>query len=114
MGNVNTTVNGRTCQRWASDYPHANWFRGNKMYPDGSKRAAGNKCRNPDRNWNEGVWCYTTDPRVRWEACDVPLCSGECIPRRITFVEYMQLKQLKQEHYTGSSVRIRIQITSKI
>ena len=63
------------------------------MYSDGSVIAAGNKCRNPDSGWDIGVWCYTTDPNVRWELCDVPVCpvDGECIPRRITLVEYMQL-----------------------
>jgi len=60
------------------------------MYPDVSVSAAGNKCRNPESNFYAGVWCYTTDPDMRWEVCDVPLCpeEGECVPRRITFVEY--------------------------
>ena len=29
---------------------------------------------NPDGE--EGAWCYTTDPNVRWELCDIPDCSG--------------------------------------
>ena len=34
-------------------------------------------CRNPS-GWSGGVWCYTLDPAVRWEVCDVPLCqTGE-------------------------------------
>ena len=33
--------------------------------------------RNPS-GWSGGVWCYTLDPAVRWEVCDVPLCqTGE-------------------------------------
>ena len=30
-----------------------------------------NYCRNPDSE-DGGVWCYTTDPKVKWEYCDVP------------------------------------------
>lgn len=43
--------------------------------PKGSLEAAENYCRNPDLD-EGGPWCYTTDPRKRWEYCDIPLCSG--------------------------------------
>ena len=33
-----------------------------------------NFCRNPDGGVR--VWCYTTDPEMRWEFCDVPFCDG--------------------------------------
>ncbi|VDH97333.1 Hypothetical predicted protein [Mytilus galloprovincialis] len=33
-----------------------------------------NYCRNPDRE-PEGPWCYTMDPRKRFEYCDVPFCG---------------------------------------
>ena len=33
-----------------------------------------NFCRNPDGGVR--VWCYTTDPGMRWEFCDVPICDG--------------------------------------
>jgi len=81
MGDVDTTVSGRTCQAWTSDSPHYNEYEEDSLYPDGSVSAAGNKCRNPDDEWNGGVWCYTTDPWKEWDTCDVPLCSqeGECI-----------------------------------
>jgi len=46
----------------------------NAMYPDGSVAAANNYCRNPDGS-AVGLWCYTTDPSVRWEPCDVALCG---------------------------------------
>lgn len=28
-----------------------------------------NYCRNPTRK-TKSIWCYTTDPEVRWEYCD--------------------------------------------
>lgn len=35
-----------------------------------------NYCRNA--GGEEPVpWCYTMDPRVRWQHCDIPLC-GKC------------------------------------
>ena len=77
MGNVATTVSGRKCQAWTSDSPHEHRYDSDSMYPDGTVREAGNKCRNPDSGWNVGVWCYTTDPNQEWELCDVPLCRQE-------------------------------------
>lgn len=41
------------------------------MFPDGSKAAANNYCRNPDVMTRNGVWCYTMEAVVEWEYCDV-------------------------------------------
>ena len=45
---------------------------------------AKNYCRNPDKEFMNGVWCYTIDPSLRWELCDVPLC-GKLLKRNNTF-----------------------------
>jgi len=76
MGTLSTTVNGKTCQAWASNTPHApnSHAQNDGNYPDGSRALARNYCRNPGV-WSDGLWCYTTDPRTRWERCHVPLCS---------------------------------------
>ena len=34
-----------------------------------------NYCRNPDVFEPGGPWCYTTNPRIRWEYCDIPMCG---------------------------------------
>ena len=50
-------------------------FRRDNMYPEGNISLAHNYCRNPDSNWDESLWCYTTDSQLRWDHCDVPYCS---------------------------------------
>ena len=51
-------MSGRKCQKWNEQYPHEHdqpaWDH--------------NYCRNPDSE-DGGVWCYTTDPNVKWEYC---------------------------------------------
>ena len=76
IGKVSTTVTGRQCQHWSSNTPHEiNAAFTDNGFPDGSAEAAENYCRNPDAQYEEGVWCYTTDSQTRWESCDVPKCG---------------------------------------
>ena len=79
MGTVSVTASGRQCQAWTSNTPHVITvdYLDDSLYPDGSRAAALNYCRNPDVWDDTGVWCYTMDPAKRWEFCDVPLCSGK-------------------------------------
>ena len=61
------TETGKECQRWTSQHPH-NHDRTPENEPD-LGLGPHNFCRNPD-----GVaapWCYTMDPKERWEYCDV-------------------------------------------
>jgi len=74
MGQVSVTKSGRECQPWASQKPHDHSYTDDKFFPDGSAEKASNYCRNPEREWS-GVWCYTTDPNVRYEKCAVPSCG---------------------------------------
>ena len=76
IGHLNTTVTGIQCQKWTSNTPHEPMLRfSDTTFPDGSRAAAENYCRNPDASWFNGVWCYTMDPDVRWDVCDVPECG---------------------------------------
>jgi len=76
---LSVTESGRTCQRWDSNTPHGvsgNYYKalvgGN--YPEGSRAAAQNHCRNPDGE--PRPWCYTTDPEKRFELCDIKQCPA--------------------------------------
>ncbi|KAH3712363.1 hypothetical protein DPMN_072063 [Dreissena polymorpha] len=41
-------------------------------FPESSLTKAENYCRKPD---NEPCpWCYTTDPNLRWECCNLYRC----------------------------------------
>ncbi|MFT7799312.1 hepatocyte growth factor isoform X2 [Arapaima gigas] len=75
-GIKSVTRTGIPCQAWASTMPHDHNF-----LPVRNKRKdlQDNYCRNPD-NEPTGPWCFTTDPEVRHQSCDIPQCSDvECM-----------------------------------
>ncbi|XP_070543539.1 apolipoprotein(a)-like [Ptychodera flava] len=74
-GTVSMTVNGRTCQEWTEQSPQSH-SRTPENYPNAGL-GEHNYCRNPD-GWS-GVWCYTTDASVRWEACDIGQPDEHCV-----------------------------------
>jgi hypothetical protein len=61
-GNRDYTESGKSCQMWASTFPHKHTH----------TKQTKNFCRNPDSA--ERPWCYTNDADTRWEYCDVPSC----------------------------------------
>ncbi|CAC5408623.1 PLG [Mytilus coruscus] len=65
-GQINVTISGIQCKKWNSDYPHGSYYK--ELVGDQE-----NYCRNPD-NETGGPWCYTMDPAIRWEFCDVQYC----------------------------------------
>ncbi|XP_029819636.1 plasminogen-like [Manacus vitellinus] len=69
-GTASFTLSGKKCQAWSSMSPH----RHNKTadnFPNADLRQ--NYCRNPDADGRP--WCYTTDPGVRWEYCNLKRCD---------------------------------------
>ncbi|CAG2203522.1 PLG [Mytilus edulis] len=62
-GMISTTSSNRDCQTWKLNTPHRHPFHNQDE----------NYCRNPDGS--AAPWCYTTDPKKRWEYCNVPYCN---------------------------------------
>ena len=64
-GTKSVTISGKQCQVWAVLQPHNHTF---------TEVGEHNHCRNPI-GYKFGVWCFTTDPDMRWELCYVPRCD---------------------------------------
>jgi len=76
QGTASVTQNGIECQRWDSNEPHVPYHTyTDELFVDGSMSAAENYCRTVEDS-DTGPWCYTMDPEVRWEYCDIPLCAA--------------------------------------
>ncbi|KAG8583052.1 hypothetical protein GDO81_008263 [Engystomops pustulosus] len=69
-GTTYMTISGKLCQEWNSMLPHIHSKTPDK-FPD--KGLEKNYCRNPDGD--KGPWCYTTDPGLRWEYCNLKKCT---------------------------------------
>lgn len=70
-GNANVTKSGYACSRWtetAAGQPDS-------KFPDGSRAAAGNRCRNPTGDPG-GPWCYAAvDGTVATDYCETNGCD---------------------------------------
>ncbi|XP_028996559.1 plasminogen isoform X2 [Betta splendens] len=69
-GITSKTISGKKCQFWSSMSPHSHQ-KTQDRFPTADLRL--NLCRNPDGD--KAPWCYTTDPSVRWEYCNVAKCT---------------------------------------
>lgn len=71
MGKVNKTSGGLECQPWSSQEPHSH-DRPPNVFPQIVE--GDNYCRNVGGN-EPMPWCFTTDPNVRWQYCNIPKCG---------------------------------------
>ncbi|XP_078679466.1 uncharacterized protein LOC144915098 [Branchiostoma floridae x Branchiostoma belcheri] len=76
-GRVNR-AGDRLCQRWDSQSPHSHPHTP-QAHPDAGLEE--NFCRNPDNK--DRPWCYTTDPTLRWDFCNVMECAD---PTSLDFI----------------------------
>ncbi|XP_077194140.1 hepatocyte growth factor isoform X4 [Paroedura picta] len=75
-GTISVTKSGVRCQAWNSTIPHEHSFLPSSYR---GKDLRENYCRNP-RGEEGGPWCFTSNPKIRHEVCDIPLCSEvECM-----------------------------------
>ncbi|KAI8428823.1 hypothetical protein MSG28_007482 [Choristoneura fumiferana] len=75
QGTMNVTESGRACQAWESQSPHQH-TRPPLVFPEVQNST--NYCRNAGGEERQ-PWCYTMDPQVRWELCDIPLCANSSL-----------------------------------
>ena len=74
LGTKNTTKSGRECQMWSVDTPHPrSQYIYDLIYYNPANFTL-NYCRNPQGS-PFGPWCYTKDPMLLAERCDVPFCG---------------------------------------
>ncbi|KAK0161569.1 hypothetical protein PV327_010028 [Microctonus hyperodae] len=72
LGTMNRTKNGLDCQSWNSQQPHSHNKPPN-VFPQ--IRYGENYCRNAGGD-EIMPWCFTMDPLVRWQHCDIPICDN--------------------------------------
>ena len=71
-GPANMTESGLACQEWSSQSPHPHSF--DPATLPASAGLEGNHCRNPDGSGK--AWCFTLDPEILWEYCNIPACEA--------------------------------------
>mmetsp|Transcript_111095 Transcript_111095/g.313419 ORF Transcript_111095/g.313419 Transcript_111095/m.313419 type:complete len:248 (+) Transcript_111095:96-839(+) len=64
-------ASGRTCKNWLTVDPITY---GSSILGIGNH----NYCRNPSGS-KAKPWCYTVDPNVEWEFCEVPACTNSSL-----------------------------------
>ncbi|XP_022235403.1 tyrosine-protein kinase transmembrane receptor Ror2-like [Limulus polyphemus] len=79
QGTVNITKSGIACQRWESQEPHKH-HRPPMVFPEVLNSE--NFCRNAGGE-EPRPWCYTMDPMVRWQHCDIPKCANATLEDEI-------------------------------
>ena len=106
LSKVNHTASGTRCQSWHAQVPHRHYYQSDEWFPFEGLGAVENYCRDPEGGWWK-PWCFTEDPDVRWEQCDIPLCNS-------TYYMYMNhtliekylpsVDQLANRHSISTSV----------
>jgi hypothetical protein len=76
-GSVSKTKSGLECQLWSHQSPQQH-TKTHLNFPDDGL-GGHNHCRNPGRE-KQGPWCFTTNPSLRFELCEVSPPQATCSP----------------------------------
>ena len=94
QGAVNMTKHGIICQRWDQQTPHAH-NRPPFVFPEIWNSE--NYCRNAGGE-EPMPWCYTSDPLIRWQHCDIPVCSSDKLSENVTAKPVQKRLTILYEH----------------
>eukprot|EP00090_Calanus_glacialis_P001913 TRINITY_DN11429_c0_g1_i1.p1 TRINITY_DN11429_c0_g1~~TRINITY_DN11429_c0_g1_i1.p1 ORF type:complete len:925 (-),score=149.21 TRINITY_DN11429_c0_g1_i1:197-2971(-) len=72
QGTMNVTKGGLNCQPWYTSHPHQHTSPP-QVFPE--MKNASNYCRNGG-GIEHSPWCYTMDPLVRWQHCEIEKCEN--------------------------------------
>uniref|UniRef100_H2YMJ2 Plasminogen n=1 Tax=Ciona savignyi TaxID=51511 RepID=H2YMJ2_CIOSA len=70
-GPVSVTQTGINCQMWDYNRPHSHIYTSSRFPNKGLGYHT--QCRNPDGD--RRPWCFTNNPAVPWDYCNVPVCG---------------------------------------
>ncbi|XP_029663491.1 uncharacterized protein LOC115235691 [Formica exsecta] len=86
-----TTAGGYRCQSWSAQQPihEISTDITDANFPEKSMKLVKNYCRNPTRD-PRGPWCYTLEPTVIDDECDIPLCNYKV--RNISSIDLSKCK----------------------
>ena len=79
QGQQNMTHGGLECQEWFTSEPHTQTMP-KGIFPE--MNLAKNFCRNPGGT-EPSPWCYTKDPLIRWQHCQIDKCGEFVIQTNI-------------------------------
>ena len=97
QGRENATKGGLECQPWYTAQPHAH-SSPPPVFPE--MKNASNFCRNGG-GIESGPWCYTMDPLVRWQHCDITTCGNVMVWRESVII--FTLLQLRMSPMSGTT-----------
>ncbi|KAJ8925711.1 hypothetical protein NQ315_009558 [Exocentrus adspersus] len=115
IGSLTVTRSNRTCDSWifSNISLHARYKQlwNNSLFADLSAEAANTFCRNPSRDIS-GCWCFTSDPQVVEDSCNVRDCDKpeECIIIVSAFTADRKMYILPQWKETGVHGGLRFAI----
>ena len=75
QGKQNKTHGGLECQEWFTTEPHVQTMP-KGIFPE--MNLAKNYCRNPGGT-EPSPWCYTKDPLIRWQHCQIDKCGKKAL-----------------------------------
>ena len=89
------TKSGIQCQRWDSQIPHEHEYK--LVGPLSDLGSAGAFCRSPEQTGYSYPWCFTTDPKKRWEYCAADtLPQGRLLPHHTAWTPSPYKDRLSQ------------------